>query len=90
MIKSIKGKVHIKGNKSELLADLTGIIKIFMQNKDIDEELIDIAIGLGKADAKGNKSEFLEETLKNLFKKRKTMAINLSELMKQAQEENEG
>lgn len=94
MIKSKNGRVEGKGTDTELLKDLTFIISTLITDGEIGEELIDIAVGLGKAHAKGEENEYIKKTLeKKLIEKLKenlnTVEIDLNELMKQIKEEKE-
>lgn len=95
MIKSRNGKVEGKGTEAELLADLAQIVCALIE-EDTKEELIDVAVGLGKARSKGKKEyeAYKTKTIQELQKKKnaeaKTIAINLSELIKQVKEEKDG
>lgn len=98
MIKAKDGKVQGKGTDAELLTDLSTIIQALI-DEEVQEEAIDIAVGLGKAKAKGKKEyeaykdKIIEELEKRKNANIQTMAINLSELIKQVKkekEENEG
>lgn len=94
MIKSKNGHIEGKGDDVELLKDLSFIISTLITDGEIDEELIDIAVGLGKAHAKGEENDYMENTLKKrLVEKLKenldTVEIDLNELMKQIKEEKE-
>lgn len=67
MIKAecIKNKVNveIRGKETELLAELTAIINGLLEN-EIDERLINISVGLAKAEKDGTSNEFMKKTLK--------------------------
>lgn len=81
MIRSNKGKVRMRGLKSEILADLTLIIKVLIVGLDIPEELIDLAIDEGKKNAKKEKNK-KNDSYKNI-------TINITELLKQLKEKGD-
>jgi len=66
MIKAeCKNKVNVEiiGKETELLAELTAIINGLLEN-GINEKLINIAVGLAKAEKEGTSNEFMKKTLK--------------------------
>lgn len=93
MIKIKKGNIKGEGKNTELLQDLTFIVSTLITDAGISEKLIDIAVGLGKAHAKGKADEYMANRKNELQEKLKdnvnTVAVNLSELMKQVQQEKE-
>lgn len=93
MIKARNGKVEGKGTNAELLADLAQIIHTMIKKGEFEVELIDLAVDLGKAGAKGETKKFMANKIKELLEKKteaETIAINLSELIKQVKEEKDG
>ena len=90
MIKAKKGRVQGKGYTPELLADLAEIVRSLIE-EDIKEEMIDVAVGLGKALAKGEGDEFKLKTLKEALEKKgkKVVTVDLMGLIKQAKEMKE-
>lgn len=87
MIKGNNGKIEVKGKESEVLADLSLIIQVLTQGCKISEEMVDIAVNLGKEAAKGKKEEFMENEMKKAIENK--IGIDLTELMKQIKEEKE-
>ena len=61
--------VQVAGKTSELLSELAYLIDTLLESEDINEEILDVAIGLGKAKAKGNTNEFMRTKLKEVMLK---------------------
>ena len=57
-------EVKVKGNDTTLCAELTAIMVSMLEDKIINEELLDVAVGLAKAEAKGKRSEYMKKILK--------------------------
>lgn len=62
-------QVQIEGTTSELLSELTCLIDTLLEDESVNENLIDVAVGLGKAKAKGTVDEYMKNTLKDIMAK---------------------
>ncbi len=92
MIKCRKGNIKVAGSQSEVLTDLATIVRGLIEHGKINEEMIDVAVGLGKAKAQGNADKFMKDTLKEALQKvtnATEIKVDLSELIKQIKEEKE-
>lgn len=95
MIKADRHRVKARGTNSELLANLAAIVESLMTEGEIREEMIDVAVGLGKASAKGKDDlkkymyDKLEEALRQKSKEATEIGIDLEGLLKQIKEKRE-
>ena len=86
--------VKAEGTDIELLEDLTRIVNALIDKGGLTEEMIDIAVQIGKAMSKGNEKETVEKIKTQILKeklkeKAYLIDVDLKELMKQAKEMEE-
>ena len=63
MIKCKKGEITLKGSKSQLLTDLTCILRGFWESEHFSEEEVEKSISLSRM----SEAELMEEASKRLF-----------------------
>lgn len=88
MIKAERSNVTISGTPAELMSDLTKIIRAILEEEVVNEELLDIIVGLGKAEANGTGNDFMKKVLKEkVLDRLKEMVEEVEE--KEAEEDND-
>lgn len=80
MIKAERSTVTVSGTPTELMSELTKIIRAMLEEEVVNEELLDIIVGLGKAEANGTGNDFMKKVLKEkVLNKLKEMAEEVEE-----------
>lgn len=83
MIKAERNNVKVNGTQTELMSDLTKIIRAILEEEVVNEELLDIIVGLGKAEANGTGNDFMKKVLKEKVLDR------LKEMVEEVEEKEE-
>lgn len=66
MIKAERSTVTVSGTPTELMSELTKIIRAMLEEEVVNEELLDIIVGLGKAEANGTGNDFMKKVLNKI------------------------
>ena len=59
--------IQVEGRQSDIMAELTAIIRALLEEETINEQMLDIVVGLAKAEVNGTRNEYMKKTLKDVI-----------------------